>query len=106
MLYGKPNGLSYSRLGLTVGRGLGTAVVRGRFKRLCREAFRLSKDRQPSGWDWIVLPRRRAKKKAPRTRKLEFGYREVADDLLYLMKRVAANERRRERDGQNDVARG
>ena len=36
----KPNGLAEHRLGLSVGRRVGNAVVRGRVKRMIREAFR------------------------------------------------------------------
>jgi ribonuclease P protein component len=43
-------------LGLSVGRRFGGAAQRNRFKRICREAFRLTKDKQPMGWDWIILP--------------------------------------------------
>lgn len=32
-------------------------MVRNRIKRLCREAMRTSRDRIPSGWDIVMLPR-------------------------------------------------
>lgn len=50
-----PNGLSWSRLGLTVGRRVGNAVKRHAVKRQIREAFRVSKDALPSGFDIICL---------------------------------------------------
>ncbi len=46
-----------SRLAAAVSRRHGGAVVRNRIKRLCREAFRTSRDRLPTGWDFVVLPR-------------------------------------------------
>lgn len=40
IVHARPNGKSYPRLGLSVGRVVGPAVVRNRVKRLIREAFR------------------------------------------------------------------
>ena len=57
LVFGHPNGLPYPRLGLSVGRKLGGAVVRNRWKRLLREAFRLSRPRLPAGLDLVVIPR-------------------------------------------------
>lgn len=51
----RPNGLSESRLGLSVGRRVGNAVKRNRVKRLLRESFRLTRHRWPSGYDWVVV---------------------------------------------------
>jgi ribonuclease P protein component len=61
LLFGYPNGLAYSRLGLSVSRKVGGAVVRNRWKRLLREAFRLSRERLPAGLDLVVIPRAAAK---------------------------------------------
>lgn len=51
---GKPG-----RLGLTVSRKVGNAVVRNRWKRRIREVFRTHPD-IVFGWDLVVLPRRAA----------------------------------------------
>lgn len=51
------NGLDYPRLGLSVSRKVGGAVVRNRWKRLLREAFRLVRRELPRGIDLIVIPR-------------------------------------------------
>jgi ribonuclease P protein component len=50
---------SSARLGLTVSRAVGTAVVRNRIKRRLREAFRLRRAGLAAKWD-IVLNVRRA----------------------------------------------
>lgn len=49
---GKPGGVT--RLGLSVGRRVGSAVERSRVKRLLREAFRLHQHELPSGLDLVV----------------------------------------------------
>ena len=51
------NDLGHSRLGLSVSRKVGNAVIRNRWKRLLREAFRLRRIQLPPGVDLVVTPR-------------------------------------------------
>jgi len=46
-----------SRVAAAVSSRHGRAVARNRVKRLCREAFRTSRDRLPAGWDFVMMPR-------------------------------------------------
>lgn len=57
IVYGCENERPHPRLGLSVSRKVGNAVVRNRWKRLIREAFRLSQVKLPVGIDLVVLPR-------------------------------------------------
>lgn len=56
-VYANPNQVGLTRLGLSVGKRLGGAVVRNRFKRLIREAFRLEQHHLPPGYDLVVTCR-------------------------------------------------
>ena len=60
-LFSMPNSLPHCRLGLAVGRRVGTAVVRSRVKRHLREAFRLSQHELPRGetgaYDLVINPK-------------------------------------------------
>jgi ribonuclease P protein component len=58
IVYACPNGLPYSRLGLSVSRKVGPATHRNRLRRLYREAFRLTREDMPTGLDLILIPRR------------------------------------------------
>jgi ribonuclease P protein component len=57
---GQTNGLAHSRLGLSVSKKVGNAVTRNRWKRLIREAFRLSRSLLPMGIDLVVRPQKAA----------------------------------------------
>ncbi len=57
IVYGCRNDVSWPRLGLSVSRRVGNAVVRNRWKRLIREAFRLNASELPRGVDFVVHPR-------------------------------------------------
>ena len=50
------NGGTCSRLGLAVSRRAGNAVRRGKWKRMCREAFRLSQHELSPGLDLVIIP--------------------------------------------------
>ncbi|MCE5318681.1 MAG: ribonuclease P protein component [Parachlamydia sp.] len=53
----RSNGLTLTRLGITVTRRYGKAHDRNRFKRIVREAFRLSLHLLPIGLDLNIKPR-------------------------------------------------
>ena len=57
LVYAVPNGLSHLRIGISVGRRVGNAVIRNRIKRRIREAFRNHRSGWPSGYDLLVVVR-------------------------------------------------
>ncbi|RLS33340.1 MAG: ribonuclease P protein component [Planctomycetota bacterium] len=72
------------RLGLSVSRRVGNAVVRNGWKRRLREAFRLMQGRLPPGQDYIVVVR---PGKMPEG---ERGARAVEETLLSLAERIVS----------------
>ena len=58
VLFGRENKLEHHRLGLTVSRKIGGAVVRNRIKRLFREVFRTTRLDIPHHFDFVVNARR------------------------------------------------
>ena len=60
VVYCRPNRLGHNRLGVTVGKKLGHAVVRNRVRRRLREIFRLAQPEMKQGYDVIVVGRARA----------------------------------------------
>ena len=54
----KPNTLDHARLGLSLPKHVGNAVIRNRIKRRCREAFRASQHELPIGVDILLTVRK------------------------------------------------
>ncbi|HDI58927.1 MAG TPA: ribonuclease P protein component [Desulfobacteraceae bacterium] len=55
-----PGQSATARLGITVSRRVGGAVVRNRIKRLCREFFRLQGHRIAGGRDLLLIAKKQA----------------------------------------------
>ena len=60
VLNARKNRLQQNRVGVTVSKKLGKAVVRNRVRRRLREEYRLHESRFLPGWDIVVVARGRA----------------------------------------------
>ena len=60
VLYARKNRQGCNRIGITVSKKLGHAVVRNRTRRRLREVYRLNEEKFQPGWDLVVVARSRA----------------------------------------------
>ena len=83
-LYIARNDLAIARLGISVGKSCGKAVVRNRLKRLVREAFRQNPKNIPTGFDYVVMISPKWLKDADNVKKaaLESGF-SIHEDIAF-----------------------
>ena len=62
VLYCRPNHTGTNRVGVTVSKKLGKAVIRNRVRRRLREVYRLNENQFVPGYDIVVVARSRCVK--------------------------------------------
>lgn len=72
---------AYSRLGLSVSKKMGNAVMRNHIKRYIKEMFRGLADRLESGTDFIIISRRPVRAMA---------YQEMEKSLIHVLKKTGS----------------
>ena len=60
VLYARKNRTNTNRVGITVSKKLGHAVVRNRVRRRIREIYRLNEEKFQPGWDIVIVARSKA----------------------------------------------
>lgn len=75
VLYARKNRTGTNRVGITVSKKLGKAVVRNRVRRRIREAYRLNEGQFLPGWDIVIVARSRA---------VEVNFQKLTQSLLTL----------------------
>ena len=85
------NDCGHPRLGVSVGKSQGNAVVRNRLKRIVREVFRQSQEQIPAGLDYVVMiAARRPKKKDTREKIILPTFEQIRNSFLTLVRRYLA----------------
>ena len=84
VLYARKNRTSTNRVGITVSKKLGKAVVRNRVRRRIREAYRLNEERFLPGWDIVIVARSRA---------VEVSFQKLTQRLLSLSEQAGIVEK-------------
>ena len=79
VLYARKNRTERNRVGITVSKKLGHAVVRNRVRRRIREVYRLNEELFQPGWDIVVVAR---------TKAIDAGFQDLTKAYLALARKA------------------
>lgn len=96
VVYASKNSSETVRIGISIGKSCGGAVVRNRLKRLVREAFRLNSHAIAAGYDYVVLvpatwPKKVERGRTPKDAVKRLKLDAVTGSLLKLSAKVTKN---------------
>lgn len=77
VIYSLPNNLKYDRFGFSVGKKIGNAVVRNKYKRKMRSIIDIYRKDYLNSKDYIIILRSRA---------LTLNYQDLKNELISLLK--------------------
>ncbi len=76
VLYVRKNGLENSRIGITITKKIGNAVVRNRIRRRIKEICRLKLGNMKKGYDLIIIPKKNV---------IDISYADLESAMIHIM---------------------
>lgn len=86
-VYMLPNDLDYNRVGITASRNYGKSVKRNRIRRLIRESYRAVNENLRTGYDFVIVARKRNETELP-------DFRKIYKELNYLFRTLNVLDRK------------
>jgi len=86
-VYMLPNNLEFNRVGITASKNYGKSVKRNRIRRLIRESYRAIQDNLKTGYDFVIVARKRTENDIP-------DFHKISRELKYLFKRLDVMDRK------------
>lgn len=77
ILYVRKNDLNNSRIGITITKKIGNAVVRNRIRRRIKEIIRLKLGNIKTGYDLILIPKKNVQ---------DISYKDLESAMIHIMR--------------------